>query len=88
MVLFVTIFYASYAFGIMLFICELGQRLNNAFVEIGDEIELFQWNLFPIEIQKMLPTVLVATNRPIVLEFFGSISGTRETFKEVSLIVS
>lgn len=88
MVLFVTVFYASYAFGIMLFICELGQRLSNAFVEIDNAIELFRWYLFPLEVKKMLPIVLSAAHRPVVLEFFGSLSGTRGTFKEVGLIVS
>lgn len=77
------VFYASYAFGIMMFICELGQRLSDAFEEIGVVIESFQWNLFSLQMRKLLPIILIVEQQTIDLEFFGSISGTRETFKKV-----
>ena len=84
--LLVTIVYAFYAFGVVLIICELGQRLTNAFEEICETVEHFDWYLIPLEIQKSLPILLIAAQKPIVLECFGSISGTRDTFKIVSLI--
>lgn len=43
---FVTIFYVTYAIGIVLIICELGQRLKDAFGEIEIVIKGFEWNLF------------------------------------------
>ena len=85
LILLAIIVYASYAFGVVLIICELGQRLTNAFEEICDTIENFDWYLFPLEIQQILPILLVGTQEPVVLECFGSISGTRDTFKKVSL---
>lgn len=79
----VTIVYACYAFGVVLIICELGQRLTNAFDVIGDTIGDFNWYLFPFDIKKLLPNLLMAAQQRVVLECFGSISGTRETFKYV-----
>lgn len=83
MMLTVTIVYACYAFGVVGIICELGQRLSNAFDEIPDTIVDFEWYLFPPGIQRILPTILLAAQQPVYLECFGSISGTRETFKNV-----
>lgn len=86
MVLFVSSVNALYAFGVVFVICELAQRLTNAFEEIYDEIVAFEWNLFSIEMQRLLPTLLIGTQRPVILECFGSISALRETFKKVCSI--
>lgn len=65
-------------------ICELGQRMNNDFHEIHNTIDRLDWYLFPIKIQRMLPTIIANAQQPILLECFGSITCTRETFKKVS----
>lgn len=88
LMLFVTIIYSSYAFGIMFVACEFGQRLSNAFEEIDDSIEEFDWNLFSHEIQRLLPTILIVTQKPVVFECFGSISALRDTFKKVCIETS
>lgn len=75
--------YACYAFGVIFSICELGQRLTDAFDVLADTIGNFDWYLFPIEIQDILPTLLMAAQQPVVLECFGSISSIRETFKQL-----
>lgn len=75
--------YALYAFGIILVICELGHRLTVAFDQIHDEIGKYDWFLFSHEIQKMLPTMLIVSQKPVEFEIFGSLSGIRETFKKV-----
>lgn len=82
-VLFLTIFYACYAFGVVFITCELGQRMADAFSEIDDEIDRLDWHLFPPEIQQLMPTIMMATQQEVLLECFGSINGTRETFKNV-----
>ena len=79
-----TIVYACYAFGVVLIICELGQRFGDAFLEIADTIEDFDWYLFPLELQTLLPILLAAAQQRVALECFGSISGSRDTFKKVS----
>lgn len=80
----IAIIYVLYAFGIILIICELGQRLTDAFAQIADEIEKFEWYLFSGEIQRILPTILIASQQPVELQCYGSIAGIRETLKQVS----
>lgn len=82
--LLLTAFFALYAFGVVMIICELGQRLADAFEQINDEINKFDWYLFPPQVQRLLPIIMIATQQEVELECFGSISGTRETFKRVS----
>ena len=82
-ILFATIFYACYAFGMVFMICELGQRISNAFEEIDDVIAQFNWYLFSDELKRMLPIILMNTQAPVVFECFGSISCSREAFKKV-----
>lgn len=74
---------ASYA---MIFVlCEFGQRVNAVFEEMCIVFDQMRWYLFPIGIQKLLPTVLVVAQEPIGLNMFGSIACNRRTFKEVSI---
>lgn len=84
LLLLVAIFYSLYAFGIIFVTCELGQRLSDAFEEINDEIESFEWYQFSYEIQQMLPIILIVSQQPVDLECFGSITGCRMTFQKVS----
>lgn len=69
----------------MFIMCELGQQETNAFEEINDLLAKFQWNLFSNEIQRLLPTILIVTQKPFVVECFGSTSALRETFKKVCI---
>lgn len=88
LVMLVTIVCACYGFGALLIICETGHQFSSAFEELADNIKAFDWHLFPLEIQRILPFLLKAAQQEVVLECFGSIAGTRETFKKVSLCVS
>lgn len=67
--------------------CELCQRISNEFDEINDMIGQFHWYCFPIEINRMLPMILMSTQQTVVFECFGSITCNRETFKKVSLLI-
>lgn len=69
---------------IVFIVSELGQRLNNAFEEIDLTIEQFDWYIFPIEIQRMLPMIIANAQQTVSLECFGSIACAREVFKNVS----
>lgn len=69
-------------------ICGLCQRISNAFEEINDVIVQSDWYLYPIEINRMLPTILIVTQHPVGLKCFGSIACNRETFKEVRSFVN
>lgn len=72
---------------ILVFIAsELGQRMNDAFEEIGTDLDELDWYLFPIEIKRMLPRIIANAQQPVTLECFGSIACTREIFRKVSAI--
>lgn len=76
-------FEAGYALTVVLLVCELCQRATNAFNKINDTVDGFEWYLFPIEIQKILPTIMVVTQKIVGQECFGSMLNLRETFKKV-----
>lgn len=65
--------------------CEISQRLIDAFDDIDSTIERFDWYLFPVEIQRMLPMIIMYAQDPVSLECFGSIICTREVFKSVRI---
>lgn len=76
MFLFVMGFYVLYSFGIVFAACE----------EFEDEIQEFDWYLFPYKLQRMLLTILMVAQQPIDLICFGNISILRNCFKKVCLI--
>lgn len=83
-VLLMTVFMVCYAFGVVFVACEVGQRISNEFSEINDVIERFDWYLFPDELKKILPIVMNLAQRPVCIDFFGSIACSRDVFKKVS----
>lgn len=83
--LLITIFEVIYSFGVLLIACELGQRINLAFMECSDMFDQFEWYSFPAEIQRMLPLILNFMQQPIEVKCFGSTTNDRDTFKYVKL---
>lgn len=81
-----TLLEVIYAFGVMLSACELGQRVQQAFIECSDIIYQLDWYKFPAEIQQILPLIMNFTQQPINFECFGSTACVRETFRFVSAI--
>lgn len=69
---------------IVLIICELGQRMTDAFEEIDDVIGKFQWYSFPDALKRLMPFMIQFAQQPVDIEFFGSISCSRDTFEKVS----
>lgn len=78
------IFFSSGAMATVFVACELGQRISNASIEINDVFDQFNWYLFPVEIQRILPTAILYVQQPIEVKFFGSSSCSREQAKRVS----
>lgn len=73
----------SLVFCLVLSSCEIGQRLTNAFGEVSYKFEQLDLYLLPAEIQRILPTILIGVQKPIVFECFGIVDGSREQFKRV-----
>lgn len=82
----VSIIEALYGFGVVLFACELGQRVTNLFIGINDKIEHSDWYSYPNKVQKMLLIILIVAQQPVEFQCFGSTSANRDTFKKVSAI--
>lgn len=66
-------------------ICELGEQSSGIFSTLDEKINEIDWHLYPIEIQRMLPTIMILSQKPMFVTLFGSTSVTRETFKRVSM---
>lgn len=62
----------------------VGQRVTDEFEKLNHEINEFDWYLFPPQIQRLLPIIMIWTQQEVEFECFGSILCTRETFKKVS----
>lgn len=83
-VMVITLLSQGLSFLAIIFIaCEIGNRLTYAFIEVSEEIDRIDYHLLPIEMRKMLPTILIYTRKSVALHGFGSIKYTRETFKKV-----
>lgn len=70
--------------GFVFVACEIGQRLTDAIYEIVFEFDQLNWYLFPIEIRRMLPTIMMNTQKPIAMGCFGIAVGSRDQFKQVN----
>lgn len=77
----------SIVFGFTFIFCELGQRVSDLMKQIIDTIDQFDWYLFPMEIQRMLPILLIVAQQPIDIVVIGSTSANRDTFKKVKSLM-
>lgn len=77
-----------WSFLFVLAVCEFGQRVSNAFIEIDSNIDQLDWYLFSLEMQKMLIILMIIAQKPVRLDVFGNISCDREDFKAVSEILN
>lgn len=71
------------SFGFILLLCEFGQRVNDSFEHIHDTINKFEWYMFPLEMQKLLPIMMNVADQQVTIKVFGNISCDRDTFKTV-----
>lgn len=63
--------------------CEMNQRYTNAFNEVGKVFGEIDWYLLPIEIQRILPIIMIHLQEPNDFRIFGHISTSRKQFKKV-----
>lgn len=74
----------TWAFAFVFVICEFGQKVSNAFIEIEHETGQLEWYLFTMDIQRILLILMIVAQNPVGLHVFGDISCDREDFKKVS----
>lgn len=82
---YVIFLYAAYAFGTVFINCELCQRITDSFEQINHRIKAFDWYSYPHEMQKLMPIILLGTQKRVYFKFFGDISNLRVTFRKVRL---
>lgn len=64
--------------------CDFGERVSNRFDVIDDVLCQFEWYDLPLEVQKMLPIIMMSTQQTVVFKGFGNILLLREVFRQVS----
>lgn len=64
-------------------VCEVVQRMHDAFMGINDEIGQFDWYLYSNVLQRMLLIIIIDAQHPIKYRCFGSLKCNRELFKTV-----
>ena len=79
-----SLLYGIWAFCMVFFACEIGQRFSNAYEDIDSVIIQIDWYLLPMKIQQMLPTIMINSQQPFEVKCFGSSTCSRETFKKAS----
>lgn len=78
-----SIFYGIWALNLVFIVCEMGQRASNNWSSFEEEVIQLHWYLYPIKIQRMLIPLMLYAQKPVVFEFFGKFSCSREQFKKV-----
>lgn len=63
--------------------CHYGENVTSQFDTINYAIYDCDWYLFPNEVQRILPTVMMSTQKQMVLRGLGNVVCTREAFKRV-----
>lgn len=81
------IYFTTHAIVMVFLTCEHAQRFTNAFSGIDDVFDQLDWYLLPIEIKRILPTVILYVQQPVKVVFFGSFSCDRELSNRVSIII-
>lgn len=84
-VLLESIFCGFWAFVVVFFANEIGQRFSASFEKIEYEFDQLNWYLYPIKLQRIVPIMIVNVKQPIAIEFFGSAVCSREQFKKVRI---
>lgn len=73
----------SFTFAFIFLCFEIGEKIKNLFHQIDCAMEETNWYRFPIEMQRMLPTIVNLIQDPVILYGFGGIQCNRNQFKKV-----
>lgn len=65
-------------------LCYFGNRVTTQFEEINDAVYTCSWNRFPLEAQKLLPTMLIVCQKPVYIHGHMNLRCTHEFFRKVT----
>lgn len=69
----------------LIIVCETAQQLTDAFEKIWNQIDRFDWHLYPYALLRMLPTIMNFAQQPVDIEFFGGIACNRLRLRKVRM---
>lgn len=76
--------YLASVFVLSLFVlCWLGNLVTDYFEQIGNVVYQGAWPLYPIELRKKLPVIILIAQKPIYISGFGIIVCSLESYKVV-----
>lgn len=76
-------FLIFWSFALVFLFCNVGESVTTQFNSIHRTIYECDWYLYPNNLQRILPTIMVSTQKPVILRSFGNVDCTREAFKSV-----
>lgn len=71
---------------IFFLICNLGEMVTSAFLELDETVYAILWYNLPVELQKYLVPMLLSTQRPVIMKGVFALDCSRDTFKQVIII--
>ena len=80
------IVFVFWSFIFIFIFCNFGEMFTKNFNEVNYAMAECDWYQFPIDIQRHLPIILINTQQTVMLQGFGNIDLSRDTFKRVSVI--
>lgn len=75
-----------WAFTLIFVVCEFGDNVSYTFSKIDYEALRLDWYSLPVNLWKMVPSVILYAQRPVYIQVFGSTACNRLSFKNVSSI--
>lgn len=66
-------------------ICHFGENVTNAFAELNVSIYGMSWFMYPVDVQKCIGPLILASHTPFHFRGIGSFKCSHETFKQVEL---
>lgn len=64
-------------------LCYSGDNLTNRFASLAGEVYQFDWYSLPVDIQRCLLMMLIATQQNVYLRGSGGAKCTRDSYKKV-----
>ncbi|XP_031619024.1 uncharacterized protein LOC116338096 [Contarinia nasturtii] len=80
--LLITIWQLFWTFAFLFLYCYRGEEVSYAFEELADEISQCEWDSFPYQLQRILPTVLIAAQDSVQIKTYGY-ACTHERFQKI-----
>lgn len=71
------------SFTIIFCVCEFFERTTDHLEKLGDALYECEWHLFPIDMQRILVTVMANAQQPIMIRGFGNTLCIRDSVKKV-----